>query len=77
MWRKAEKKVDVREGKEVLEGFTALAQWYKQKKAAGLGGGGGIEDTPLEGLQELFWGVFRVDPTKVVAKVCEGIAKRT
>jgi len=50
VWGKAKEKVDIREREEVLKGFTAFSQWYKQKKAAGLGGGGGIEDTPLEGL---------------------------
>jgi hypothetical protein len=58
----------------VLEGFPASAQWYKQKKSAGFGCSGSVEDTPLESLQELGWCVLRVDPTEVVAEVCECIA---
>ena len=74
MWGKPEEKVNIGKTKEVLESFTACAQWYKEKKAAGFSGCGGVEDTPLNSLQELLWCVFGIHPAKVVTKVCKGVA---
>ena len=50
MWRETKQKVDIREREKVVKRFTTLAQWYKQKEAARLCGGGCVEEAPLEGL---------------------------
>ena len=75
MWGKVKEEVDVGKGEQVLKAFTASAQWYKEKKAAGFGGSGCVEDTPLKGLQKLCWSVFGIHPTEIVAKMCKGVAK--
>ena len=50
MWREAKEKVDVGKREKVVERFTALAQWYKQKEAARVCGCGCVEEAPLKGL---------------------------